>query len=163
MGRLALPILALATACSPLKDYQEAARTLRFHLDRVEPSLRLTLPVDRSRVQFHILLGVENPSTVPFHVVGFTGDLKLETAGATRGLGRLDLTRPLDLPAGGTAQLDADLSFSYGELRDNWAALDAVAKGAPGIWHLEGTLKAQAYGVPLQLPVRTSRSFGGGG
>lgn len=162
-GRLALPILALASACSPLKDYQEAARGLRFHLDRVEPALRLALPVDRSRMQFRILLGVENPSTVPFHVMGFTGDLKLGTTGAPVTIGRLDLARPLELPAGGTAQLEAELSFGYGELRDNWALLEAVSRGAAGTWRLEGTLKAQAYGLPLQIAVRTSRSFGGGG
>lgn len=162
-GRLAFPILVFATACSPLRDYQEAARSLRFHLDRVEPGLRLSLPVDRSHVAFRLILGVENPSTVAFHVLAFSGELRLEAAGAPRPIGRIELATPLDLPPGGSAKLDAELTFSYGELRDNWVALQSIAKGAPGAWHLEGTLKAETHGFNLQLPVRASRSFGGAG
>jgi len=162
-GWLALPILVCATACSPLKEYQEAARSLRFHLDRVEPSLHLTLPVDRSRMAFKVLLGVDNPSTVPFHVVAFSGDLKLDARGSTGSIGRIELAKAVDLPAGGRAQLETELSFSYQELRDNWVALNAIGKGGAGTGHLEGTLKAQAFGFPIQLPVHTSRAVGSGG
>jgi len=158
---LALPILVVATACSPLKDYREAARGLRFHLDRVEPSVHLALPLDRSRMAFRVIVGVDNPSGVPFHVVGFTGDLKLETRGAVRTIGRMDLAKPLDLPAAGTGRMEVEVSFTYADLRENWVPIQAAAQGGSGVWHLEGTLKAEAYGFPVQLPVKSNRAFGG--
>ena len=163
MGRAwrALPILACAIACSPIKDYQEAARALTFHLDRVEPRLQLALPLERSQIAFRVTLGVTNPSTVPFHVVGFEGRLGLEAGGAQRAIGRIELAQPLELPAGGQGRLEAELAFTYQDLKDNWPALEAAMSGAPGRWHLEGTLRATAYGLPLQLPVRTSRGQGG--
>ncbi len=159
---LALPVLACVCACSPLKDYQDAARLLRFHLDRVEPSVHLALPLDRSRMGFRMVIGVDNPSQVPFHVLTFSGDLKLETRGAIQPIGRIELAKPLDLPAAGTGRMDAEVTFTYQELRDNWVAIQAAARGGSGVWHLEGTLKAEAFGLPLSFPVRTSRSFGGG-
>lgn len=160
-ARLAFPILVLATACSPVRDYREAARSLRFHLDRVEPGVHLAFPLDRSRMAFRVVVGVDNPSTVPFHVLAFTGDLRLETRGADHAIGRLDLSRPLDLPPGGSGRMEVEVSFSYGDLRDNWVAIQAAAQGGSGVWRLEGSLKAETYGFPIQFPVKSSRSFGG--
>jgi len=156
----ALPILACAIACSPIKDYTEAARALTFQLQRVEPRLHMALPLERSQVGFRVTLGVTNPSPVPFHVLGFTGQLRLEAGGAQRPIGRIELAQPLELPAGGQGRLEADLAFTYQDLKDNWPALVAAMCGAPGRWHLEGTLRATAYGFPVQLPVRTSRGQG---
>jgi hypothetical protein len=155
----AIPVLAALTACTPVRDYQEAARSLRYRLVRVEPDLRMTIPLDRSRIGFRVTLEVENPSTVPFHVLAFGGDLGLEFRGSRRPLGRLELVQPMDLPAGGSARMAAEISFGYSELRENWVAIQALADGAAGAWHLEGTLKVEAFGVPLSLPVRTSREL----
>ncbi|HLO68017.1 MAG TPA: LEA type 2 family protein [Holophaga sp.] len=159
----AVPVLVAMAACSPIREYEAAARSLRFRLARVEPQLRMALPLDRSRIAFKVVLEVENPSPVPFHVLGFAGDLALTFRDARRPLGRLELARPLDLPAGGMARMETELSFTYQELRENWTAIQAVASGAPGAWHLEGRLKAEAFGLPIQLPVRTTREFGGKG
>ncbi|BDU71202.1 NDR1/HIN1-like protein [Mesoterricola silvestris] len=159
--RLALPALVLATACTPVRDYQEAARGLRFHLDRVEPSVHLALPLDRSRMAFRVVVGVDNPSTVPFHVLGFTGDLKLESRGATHAIGRMDLARPLDIPPQGSGRMEVEVSFSYGDLRDNWVAIQAAAQGGSGAWRLDGVLKADAFSFAIQLPVKSRKAFGG--
>jgi LEA14-like dessication related protein len=160
-ARLAFPILVVAAACSPVQTYRDAARTLSFHLDRVEPSVHLALPLDRSRMAFRVIVGVDNPSKVPFHLSGFTGDLKLETRGAVRSIGRMELARPLELPASGSASMEVEVSFTYGDLRDNWVPIQAAAQGGSGVWHLEGTLKAEAHGIPLQFPVKSNRAFGG--
>ncbi|BDU75421.1 NDR1/HIN1-like protein [Mesoterricola sediminis] len=156
-----VPVLAAAVACSPIQEYQAAARSLRFRLARVEPDLRVALPLDRSRIVFRLVLEVENPSQVPFRVLGFGGDLGLTFREARRPLGRLELARPLELPAGGTARMETELSFTYQDLRDNWTAIQAVTSGGSGAWHLDGQLKVDAFGFPLQLPVRTTRDFGG--
>ena len=160
MGRLALPLLVCAMSCSPVREYREAARSLRFHLDRVEPDLRLALPLERSRVVFRVFLGVDNPSAVPFHLLAFAGDLNLETGGARHPIGHLDLARALELPAAGKAQLEVEVTFSYQDLREHWNAIQAALLGGSGAWHLEGTLRAQVHGFPINLPVTSNRSFG---
>jgi LEA14-like dessication related protein len=162
-GWLALPALVCATACSPVKDYQEAARSLRFTLERVEPRVQFALPVDRSRIAFKLILRVENPSSVPFHVTSFEGALKLETLnGPVRSLGSVELSRPLELPAGGTARMETEVSFTYSELRENWAAIQSVAAGGAGAWQVEGFLCLEAYRLPIKLPVKSRNAFGGG-
>ena len=158
-GWLALPLL-MAAACSPLRDYQEAARSLRFRLGRVEPSLHLTLPLDRSRLGFRVMLEVENPSSIPFPVLAFSGELRLETEGTFRAIGHVELARPLELPAMGRGQLEGDLSFAYRDLKENWGALQDAVKGGPGIWHMDGTLRGEVHGFALQVPVHSSRPLG---
>ena len=161
MGRgwLAFPLLA-AVACSPARDYQEAARSLRFRLDRVEPGLRLALPLDLSRMVFKVVLEVANPSRIPFHLVAFAGDLRLESGGTFHPVGHLELARPLELPAEGSAPLEVEVAFAYRDLQEHWPSLQAAARGGSGVWHLEGTLKAVVHGIPVERPVRAERSFG---
>jgi hypothetical protein len=161
LGFVALPLLVAMPACSPARQYEEAARSLSFSLDRVDPGLELALPLERSRITFRVTLGVENPSSVPFHVQAFEGTFRLETDGAVRPLGQVRLAQALDLPAGSHGQLVADLAFGYKDLAAGWPDVQAALRGdRPGAWALEGTLRAQAYGIPLQLPVRTRRPFG---
>jgi hypothetical protein len=161
LGWMALPWLMAVTACSTVQDYQAAARSLRFTLDRVEPSLELAFPLDQSRVTFQITLGVDNPSAVPFHLRSFEGALRLGTAGLPQPLGRITLVRALDLPAGGKAQLTVALALGYRELADRWPEIQAALHGeASGAWELDGTLGGTVYGFPVQVPVRTRQTFG---
>jgi hypothetical protein len=161
LGWVALPLLIAIPACSPVRKYQEAARTLRFSLDRVEPGLELAFPLERSRITFNVTLGVDNPSTVSFHLREFEGAFRLETDGALAPVGEVRLARALDLPAGGSAQLLVALSFSYKDLAERWSALQAVLRGDhPGAWQLDGVLRGDVYGFPVQVPVRARRSFG---
>jgi hypothetical protein len=163
LGRLALPMLIALPACSPVRDYQEAARSLTFTLDRVEPRLQLAFPLDRSRLALDLTLGVHNPSNLPFHIQSFQGEVRLDTGSGAQPLGQLGLARALDLPAGGNAQLEVSVEFAYRDLERNWPGIQAAVRGgAAGSWELAGTLGADVYGVPLRLPVRTRQAFGGG-
>ena len=67
----------------------------------------------------------------------------------------------LDLPAGGRAQLAVALSFAYRDLAAAWPALQAALRGR-GVRRLGagGHLRAEVHGFPIQLPVRTRRTFG---
>jgi hypothetical protein len=161
LGWVALPLLIAVPACSPVRKYQEAARTLRFSLDRVEPNLELAFPLDRSRITFDVTIGVENPSSVPFHVRGFEGAFRLETGGELKPMGEVRLSRALDLPAGGKAQMAVALSFGYKDLSERWPALQAALHGEiAGAWELDGVLRGDVHGIPVQLPVHTRRTFG---
>ena len=162
LGWAAVPLLIAVPGCSPVRDYQAAARSLRVTLDRVEPNLQLALPLDQSRITLKLTLGVENPSSVAFHLRSFQGAVRLETADGAQPLGRLEMLRALDLPAGGKADLALALSFTYRDLADRWPTLQAAIQGQQaGAWVLEGTLRGDVHGIPVQLPVRTRRSFGG--
>ena len=160
-GWMALPLLIAVTACSPVRKYQEAAQSLRFTLDRVEPTLELAFPLDQSRITFNVTIGVENPSTVPFHLRDFEGAFRLEMGGELQPLGQVKLSRALDLPAGGKAQLTVALALGYRELADRWPEIQAALHGeASGAWELDGTLGGTVYGFPVQVPVRTRQTFG---
>jgi hypothetical protein len=161
LGWVALPALVALAACSPARTYREAARSLRFTLERVDPALHLAFPLERSRIGFDLVLGVENPSGVAFHLRGFEGAFRLDDGGALQPLGRATLLRPLDLPAGGRAELAVNLSFTYQDLADRWPTLLAAVRGErPGTWELAGTLQGVAYGIPVQVPVHARRPFG---
>ena len=161
LGWMALPLLIAVPACSPVQQYQEAARSLRFTLDRVEPNLELAFPLDRSRITFNVTIGVVNPSDVPFHLLGFEGTFRLETDGGLRPLGEVRMPQSLELPAQGKAPLFLALSFGYRDLSDRWPAIQAALRGErPGVWQLDGVLRGEAYGIPVQLPVQVRRSFG---
>lgn len=161
LGWLAIPLVAAMPACNPVQDYQAAARSLQFRLERVEPSVQLELPLERSRVTFRITAEVENPSNVPFHLRRFEGSFRLETAGQLHRLGSITLVRMLDLPAGGKADLTVDLAFAYQDLAGRWTDLLAAVRGeGAGAWELEGTLRGDVHGVAVRVPVHTRRGFG---
>jgi hypothetical protein len=162
-GLLALPLLIAMPACTPVRDYQDAARSLTFTLDRVEPRIIPALPLDRSRLRLDLTLGVHNPSGVPFHVQSFQGEFRLDTGSGAQPLGQLGLTQALDLPAGGDAKLETSVEFQYRDMERSWPGILAAARGTgSGAWELAGTLGATVYGIPLRLPVRTRQNFGGG-
>lgn len=161
LGWVALPALVALAACSPARTYREAAESLTFTLERVDPALHLAFPLDRSRVGFDLTLRVDNPSDVAFHLRGFEGAFRLETDGGFQPLGQVSLVRPLDLPAKGQADLAVSLTFTYQDLADRWPTLLAALRGErPGTWELAGTLQGTAYGIPVKVPVRTRRPFG---
>lgn len=160
-GWLAVPLLAASTACTPIREYEQAAHSLAFHLERVEPRLHLALPLDRSSITFRIVLGVDNPSRVAFHVLGFTGDMTLEAGGSPFNLGHVELARPLDLAPASSGHLEAEVTFPYEGLRDHWDRIEAAVHGSQGAWNLQGSLRTEAFGLPITLPVRTRRAFGG--
>jgi hypothetical protein len=161
LGWAALPLLAAVTACSPARKYQEAARSLRFTLEQVEPDLQLAFPLVRSRIGFNLTVGVQNPSTVAFHLRTFEGTFRLELGYQHHTLGQVTLLSPLDLPAGGEAKLKVNLAFSYRDLAGLWPDLEATLdRNRPGAWELDGTLRGEVYGFPVTVPVRTRRTFG---
>jgi len=159
---VALPALLAFSACSPVRQVETAAHSLRFKVARVEPSFELTFPLDRSRVAFRVEFTVDNPSDVPFHLRGFEGDLGLDTPAGPASLGHVALAQPVDLTPHGRATLALSVAFAYRDLQAHWDALQAaLLPGAAGAWTLTGTLKAEAYGVTWSLPVKTRQALGG--
>jgi len=160
---LALPALLLFTGCAelnPARIYQDAARQLRFSLDRVEPSLQLSFPLEESRVGIRLVLGVDNPTQVRMQARGLTGRINLDEGAQSHSIGQVSFNRGVDLAPGTRSQMPVDLSFSYRELKQAWGPLQSVLRGQKGTWRLEGQLQVDAFGIPISLPVRASKSTG---
>ncbi len=157
---LALPALLLLTGCADLnlvRNYQEASRQLRFTLDRVEPQIQLSFPLENSRVTFRLVVGVENPSQVQFRARGFTGQLSMDEG---MPIGQVAFSQGITLAPGGRSQVPVDLSFDYRELKQAWGPLGAAIRGQKSAWHLEGQLQLEAFGLPFTVPIRTSKTTG---
>jgi hypothetical protein len=160
---LALPALVLLASCAgldPARRYQEAARQLRFSLDRVEPSIQLAFPLEDSRLGFRLLLGVDNPSQVRFQARSLAGRIHLEEGTQSHPIGQVVFSRGLDLAPMSRSQVPVDLSFSYRELHQSWGAIQSAVRGYKGTWRLEGQLQMEAFGIPFTLPIRAVKAIG---
>jgi LEA14-like dessication related protein len=157
---LALPALMVLCGCQdPVHAYQEAARQLRFTLDRLEPSLELALPLERSQVRFRIRVGVENPSDRRFDLRSFHGLVFLEGGGDPVPMAHVDSDAGIDLPPRGRGSLDVDVRVGYRETRAHFEALRAVLDGRTrGTWRLDGEARVEVAGLPFTLPVETRLS-----
>lgn len=159
---LAVPALLILTGCDlvdPVVVYRQAAQQLRFTLERVEPSIQVAFPPDRSHLGLRLTLGVDNPTSVRFKARGITGQIFLDAEGASRGIGQLDFAHGVDLAPGARTPLTVDLTFTYGELKDAWGSLRAVVLNTrPGTWRLDGQVSMEAMGIPITVPLRSRKT-----
>lgn len=162
---LAVPALLLLVGCpqglDPTAAYREAARKIRFSVERVEPSLQLALPLDQSRLVLRVTVGLENPTGTRLRARGFQGRLSLDDQGAGHPLGGVAFSQGIDLPAQGRATVPVDLAFTYRELKESWSPVSAAVKGRRATWRLEGNLDLEVMGFPFTVPVRASKGSGG--
>ncbi|HJV91683.1 MAG TPA: hypothetical protein VJ623_15330 [Holophagaceae bacterium] len=163
-GLLLLPALLLFTGCEALNPaiaLREAARQLRFSLDRVEPRLDLAWPLDQSRLHLGLVLGVENPSGTKISARGLKGDIALAQGGSTHAIGRVLFPEGVNLEPKARGTLRADLSLSYSELKAAWEPLrKAVVQKEAAQWKLDGTAQLDAFGLPFEVPFHTTKDSG---
>ena len=161
---LAVPALLMLCGCDmldPAAAYRQAAQQLRVSLDRVEPNLELAFPLERSRLRLRLTLGVENPSDLRLRVRSIGGRIFLDEGGASRSISALDFARGLDLPPRARTPVVAELSIAYGDLKESYRSLRAVVlDGRSGTWRLEGQILLDVMGIPVSVPLRSSKSVG---
>ncbi|MDP2875159.1 MAG: hypothetical protein Q8O00_03180 [Holophaga sp.] len=158
-----VPALLVTTGCAelnPARGYQEAARQLRISLDRVEPSLQISFPLEESRIGIRLVLGAENPTSVRFKATSFAGRIYLDDATQIHSVGQVAFSRSIDLTPNGRSQMPVDLGFTYRELNQSWGAINSAIRSRKGTWRLEGSLQLEAFGIPFTLPVRATRITG---
>ncbi|MCE1229092.1 MAG: hypothetical protein LWX11_06360 [Firmicutes bacterium] len=158
-----VPVLVLLVGCdaiNPARIYQEAARNLRFSLDRVEPSIQLAFPLEDSRLGLRLVMGVDNPTGLHFKALGLAGQLNLDEGARSHGLGQVAFTQGLDLAPNGRSQLPVDVTFTYRQLSQSWAPVRSAIQSGKGTWRLEGQAQLQAMGVPFTVPVKVVRGAG---
>jgi LEA14-like dessication related protein len=165
MGRLwVLPSLVLMLGCdaiSPTLRYEEAARQLRFTLDRVEPKLDLAFPLEQSRLRLGIDLGVDNPSDQRIRTRRVVGDLRLTAQGEDHALGSVSFPEGADIAPKGRSILKVEVALGYSDLMTAWGPLSgAVLRHEPATWSLAGEARLDVLGIEFGVPFRTSRESG---
>lgn len=161
---LALPALLLLLGCeaiNPALRYQEAARQLRFSLDRVEPNVELAFPLEQSRLRLRLEIGVDNPSDQRLRTRRVTGDLRLSAQGGEHALGAVSFPEGADLAPKGRSVLKVDVAFGYRDLKAAWGPLSgAVLRHEPATWSLAGEARFEVLGIEFGVPFRTSKGSG---
>ncbi|HLP29864.1 MAG TPA: hypothetical protein VK150_00795 [Geothrix sp.] len=165
MRRLwALPALVLLVGCeaiNPALRYQEAARQLRFTLDRVEPRLELAFPLEQSRLRIRLDVGVDNPSDQRLRTRRVAGDLRLTAQGADHAIGAVSFPEGADLAPKSRSVLKVDVALGYGDLKAAWGPLSgAVLRHEPATWNLSGEARFEVLGIEFGVPFRTRKDSG---
>lgn len=154
-------LLAGCDALNPALQYQEAARQLRFSLDRVEPRIDLAFPLEQSRLRLRLDLGVGNPTDVRLRTRRVAGALRLVAQGADHAVGTVAFPEGMDLAPKGRSTLKAELSFGYGDLKTVWGPLSgAVLRHEPATWTLAGEARFEVLGIEFGVPFQTRTSSG---
>ena len=165
MKRLwAIPALVLLLGCdvvNPALRYEEAARQLRFTLDRVEPRIEFAFPLEQSHLRLRLVVGVDNPTDQRMRTRRVSGDLRLTAQGADHGLGSVSFPEGADIAPKSRSILMVDVVLGYADLRTAWGPLSgAVARHEPATWSLAGEARFEILGIEFGVPFRTSKGSG---
>jgi hypothetical protein len=159
-----LPVLALFAGCNvlnPALRYEEAARQLRFSLDRVEPQVELAFPIEKSRLRLRLEVGVDNPSDQRLRTRRVSGNLGLSAQGRDHALGSVSFPEGADIQAKGRSTLKVDVTLGYADLKEAWGPLSgAVLKHETATWSLAGEARFEMLGIEFGVPFRASKGSG---
>lgn len=159
-----LPAVALLMGCealSPALKYEEAARQLRFSLDRVEPRIELAFPLEQSRLRLRLEVGVDNPTEQRLRTRRVAGNLRLNAQGGDHALGAVSFPEGADLAPKGRSVLKVDVALGYSDLKTAWGPLSgAVLRHEPATWSLAGEARFEVLGIEFGVPFRTSKGSG---
>jgi LEA14-like dessication related protein len=148
-------------AINPALRYEEAARQLRFTLDRVEPRVELAFPLEQSRLRLRLEVGVDNPTDQRLRTRRVTGDLRLNAQGGDHALGTVSFPEGADLAPKGRSVLKVDVALGYADLRSVWGPLaGAVQRHEPATWSLAGEARFEIMGIEFGVPFRTRKESG---
>jgi LEA14-like dessication related protein len=159
-----LPALVLLVGCeaiNPALRYEEAARQLRFSLDRVEPNVELAFPLEQSRLRLRLEVGVDNPSDQRLRTRRVAGDLHLNAQGADHALGSVSFPEGADIAPKGRSVLKVEVTLGYRDLKEAWGPLSgAVLRHEAATWSLAGEARFEVLGIEFGVPFRTSKGGG---
>ena len=161
---LVLPALLVLVGCNALNPalrYEEAARQLRFRLDRVEPRVELAFPVEQSRLRMRLEVGVDNPSDQRLRSRRVSGELRLQSQHEDHAIGQVSFPEGADLAPKGRTTLRVDVAFGYADLKSAWGPLSrAVLRQEPATWTLAGEGRFEILGIEFGVPFRTAKESG---
>ncbi|HJW73959.1 MAG TPA: hypothetical protein VJ486_14130 [Geothrix sp.] len=159
-----LPVVLVMMGCdalNPALRYEQAARQLRFSLDRVEPQVELAFPLEQSRLRLKLEIGVDNPSDQRLHTRQVGGALRLNARNVDHSLGAVSFPEGADIAPKGRSTLRMEMSFGYADLKAAWEPLSSVVfRKERATWRLEGQARFEVMGIEFGVPLRVSRESG---
>jgi LEA14-like dessication related protein len=148
-------------ALSPALNYEEAARQLRFTLDRVEPRVELAFPLEQSRLRLQLEVGVDNPSDQRLRTRRVAGELQLNAQGGDYALGSVSFPEGADIAPKGRSTLRVEVALGYADLKAAWGPLSgAVQRQEHATWSLAGEARFEVLGIEFGVPFRTRKESG---
>ena len=162
IGATGLALLPLGcSTLNPALRYEEAARQLRFSLDRVEPKLELAFPLEQSRLRLRLDVGVENPTDQRLRTRKVSGDLRLKVRDEEHAIGTVSFPEGADIAAKGRSTLKVEVLFSQKDLQAAWSPLSrAVLRHDPATWTIAGEARFEVLGIEFGVPFRARRESG---
>lgn len=162
---IALPVVILFSlgceALNPALRYEEAARQLRFTLERVEPNIELAFPLEQSRLRLRLVVGVDNPTEERLRTRRVSGDLRLSARGGDHALGSVSFPEGADIAPKGHSVLQTDVTLGYGDLKLAWGPLSgAVLHHESATWSLSGEARLDVFGIEFGVPFSTRKESG---
>jgi len=164
----ALTLMLALTGCmkpSPerlIAEVDDIINQLSFQIEKLEPKLRVELPIDRSGLDVIIHLGIETPTDKPINAKSFFGKLEIEQGGESNILGDVKFSGGVSVPARSSGTVPITLQFKYDDIRNAWKPLANVALGHVAVWKLSGGLELTSgkntYTVPVNLSTTTGES-----
>ena len=146
---------------NPALRYEEAARQLRFTLDRVDPQVELAFPLEQSRLRLRIEVGVDNPSDQRLRTRRVAGDLRLAAQGGEYALGSVSFPEGADIAPKSRSSLRVEVALGYADLKAAWGPLSgAVTRHESATWSLAGEARFEVLGIEFGVPFRTSKGSG---
>lgn len=148
-------------ALNPALRYEEAARQLRFSLDRVEPGVELAFPLEQSRLRLQLEVGVDNPSDQRLRTRRVAGELRLNAQGGDYALGSVSFPEGADIAPRSRSVLRVEVALGYADLKAVWGPLSgAVQRHEPATWSLAGEARFEVLGIEFGVPFRTRKESG---
>lgn len=156
-----LVLLVGCEAINPALRYEEAARQLRFTLDRVEPQLELAFPLEQSRLRLTLEVGVDNPSDQRLRTRRVTGDLRLKVRNVDYALGSVSFPEGADIAPKGRSPLRVEVTLGYNDLKTAWGPLSgALLHHEAATWSLAGEARFDVMGIGFGVPFSTRKESG---
>ena len=159
LGLMSLLLLTIFLSCSPLKNkYRLTKSSLNFTLIQVEPNIQIAFPISKAKIDLKTSIKIENTTNVNLVIRDFDGELFINTKGKRLYLGRVKLLQIARLPAKSNVDIIIVTSIGHKELAHGWTLARAVLdKKTMGRWELSGTIRGDINGIPVWLPVNSSR------
>jgi len=161
---MSLVLAGSLTGCSALVAAHVAAQVddivsqLKMKIGKIEPKLRMELPLDGSSLEGNVRLIIENPTDKEINASQFYGELSLEQGGNSQPLGAIAFNDPIVIPPESTGSVLVHFNFKYSEIKGVWRQLLAMSIGEPTTWRVTGNLSLIAGGKTYTTPVDLSKT-----
>jgi len=159
---MATAAMGLAAQAETAEDATDYASQLSLKIGKIEPKLRIELPLDNSALEGNIRLEIENPTDKQIIASQFNGQLSLDQGGNILPLGAIAFDDPVVIQPKSSESLFMRFDFRYGEIKATWPQLAAIFGRSMAFsvtCRVTGDLSLIASGKTHTIPVDLSKEI----